>query len=168
MPILSCSSARALTRHPLKPYYKIKQDDGGTEHGGVDRSERRAYEIEVHPSRALPTFSIPSVFATRESSGVQEVMRFVEGISAGPSIEMFAVLDDSFVIDYDPKWFSQAPTVSRQGTLQFELAPHAFGFTYVQLSLTARQPGLNVSRSNVQQFLLGTFPTRELDTRDVD
>ena len=113
------------------------------------------YELHVEPSRNIPTFEMPATFATLESSGPQEAIRFVEHISAGPALEFLQVVDNSFVISYQAPWFSQPPNISRDGTLQFQLAPNVFGLTEIHVSLTARSIDGTSYRTNTQHFNLG-------------
>ena len=132
-----------------------KQDDGGLQNGGADSSEVTNYEFNVEPSRRIPTFSMPAMHATLEASGTQVVHHFIQHISAGPALEFHQVVDSSFVLDYQSAWFSEPPTMSRLGTLQFWLAPHVFGSTEIHVSLTARSVDGSASRINTQHFNLG-------------
>ena len=109
----------------------------------------------MEPSRNIPTFEMPLEYATLEASGPQEASHFVGHISAGPALEFLQVVDDSFVISYQAAWFSQPPTVSRVGTLKFQLAPNVFGSTQVHVSLTARTADGTSYRTNTQYFNLG-------------
>jgi len=131
-------------------------DDGSTDDGGIHETQRIRYEINVLPSRNLPTFTFASPKQPAlESSGPQTVPRFISAISTGPAMEFLRVVDDSFVVTSDAVWFTVLPSVSRVGTLVYTLAPQVFGQTYVQVSLTAYDATRNISRTNTQQFMLG-------------
>lgn len=76
----------------------------------------------------------------------------------GPDLEFLGVTDDDFLVTTpSPEWFTQVPTVTRDGTLRFEIAMHAFGRVWLQVSLTAHNHALNLSRTNFQDFVFGAF-----------
>eukprot|EP00961_Rhodomonas_salina_P042987 578229-Rhodomonas_salina.1 len=122
--------------------YIFLQDDGGTAHGGVDRTIPALLHLTVTPTRAIPTFSLSvSSIVVEENSATFTVQDLIAEVSTGPNIEFLQTT--TFSVLADGYFYTQAPTVGTNGDMHFTLKDYAFGTTTLSIVLTAA--GLNGS-----------------------
>ncbi len=108
-------------------------DDGGVANGGVDSATVQV-ALHVVAVNDAPSFvSGPSLVAVAEDSGASST-GWATLLSAGPANESGQQL--SFALSNDNNTlFSQQPSISATGQLQFTPAPNAFGTANVQVQL---------------------------------
>jgi len=110
------------------------QDNGGTENGGIDRSETETFKIIVLPVNDPPTFIKGEDQSVVKNAELQTIPRWARNIYRGPADEKNQNL--TFIVDVDRKeMFEQAPQISPDGTLTYEPARNASGQALVTVKL---------------------------------
>ncbi|NUQ64303.1 MAG: putative Ig domain-containing protein, partial [Pirellulales bacterium] len=111
------------------------KDNGGIAGGGADTSAARTFTITVDPVNDAPSFTKGSNQTIDEDAGLQTVVGWATGISAGPANENLQGL--TFLLSVDnPGLFSAQPSINAAtGTLAYTPVPDAFGSTTVTVRL---------------------------------
>ena len=106
-------------------------DDGGTDNGGVDRTDRLSFRIMVRPLNDQPTFNPGDRIVRGVLNSGAVVVPWATDISAGPSDEQQKV---TFVLNVlNPNLFAPdgQPSIGSDGALRYTPAPGVFGNTTV-------------------------------------
>jgi VCBS repeat-containing protein len=110
------------------------KDDGGTENGGVDKSETQTFQITVLPVNDPPSFYKGEDQSVIKNSDLQVVPGWATRMSKGPADEQDQQL--TFIVDTEPEEiFETLPQISPDGTLTYKPARDAHGQALVIVKL---------------------------------
>ncbi|MCB9940976.1 MAG: tandem-95 repeat protein [Planctomycetaceae bacterium] len=112
------------------------QDDGGTEKGGVDRSDVATFSIVIKPVNDPPKFTLgPNPAAIPEDAAPQTIDGFAHNLHAGPVNEIGQLLSFDIIGNSNPALFATGPTISPNGKLTYTPAPNANGVATITVGL---------------------------------
>ena len=104
----------------------VLRDSGGTANGGVDTSAPQIFTITVTPVNEAPSFTKGADQIVAEDAGPQTVTNWASGISPGAN-EAHQAVTFEVTGNTNPGLFSDAPTISPSGQLNYTPAPNAHG-----------------------------------------
>jgi len=143
-------------------------DDGGTAHGGGDKSPVQVLLVSILFVNLRPTFNIlQTMVQVEEDSSYLATSPFVTNITtdsivAEPQNITFSVIGTSDI-------FVHGPTIDSSGNLNFKLAPNAYGKTFFNIS--AQDSGGTdrggVDTSIVKSFIIEVAPVNDPPTFEV-
>ena len=105
-------------------------DNGGTAHGGTDRSLPQSFVISLLPNTP-PTFVKGADQNILEDSGPQHINAWATQISAGTNEPLQQLIFQ--LSGFDKSLFAAGPSIDSQGDLAFTPAAHAHGTTMVSV-----------------------------------
>jgi murein DD-endopeptidase MepM/ murein hydrolase activator NlpD len=112
------------------------KDDGGTDNGGHDTSSTQSFKITIIPVNDAPSFTIgPNIRLDDESGDLQTIGDWAKDILAGPRDEAGQALNFEITGNTNPSLFAAAPTVDAAGTLTYQAAANAHGYSTITLHL---------------------------------
>ena len=127
----------------------VVQDNGGTAHGGVDKSTNTC-SIVVTPVNDAPSVTfVQNTVTVLEDSGAQSLSAFA-AFSSGPANESAQVLIHQVTVD-NAALFAAVPAISDAGVLTFTPATNANGIATVTVVV------LDSGGSSLQGLLMDVF-----------
>ena len=127
------------------------RDDGGTEHGGDDRSPSYGFDIDIVSVNDSPSFIKGSDITVKQNSGQHSVVNWATQISRGPADENTQSLTFHVTNNSNPGIFSVNPNISSSGDLVFTPA-NTTGTSEKSIHLADNGGGNN--RSATQTFAI--------------
>ena len=137
------------------------KDNGGTDNGGIDQSEKMSFFITIEGSNDPPSFVKGDDPTVLEDSGEQVFLYWATQISAGGPGEEDQELTFHVNVD-DTSLFEIQPVITREGKLTFTPKDDQFGETNVEVFLEDDGPGTNMSV--VQNFNITITPVNDPPT----
>jgi len=133
--------------------YIVAKDNGKTERNGNDTSDTIILNISVIPVNDPPSFTKGKSQYHDEDVIPQQVNSWARNISTGPLNERDQ--DVLFVVTTDvPELFSEQPTISPDGRLNYSVMPETSGIAYISVKLTDNGGTENggIANSSTQKF----------------
>ncbi|MEZ6090707.1 MAG: Ig-like domain-containing protein [Pirellulaceae bacterium] len=139
----------------------ILVDDGGTDDGGVDRTEARQFTIDIVPVNDAPKFTLADdPTPVSEDAPQQTINNFAHSLLLGPADEAGQVGQFEIVGNTNPDLLASPPVITPSGTLVYSPAADQHGTTTISVRLRddggTENGGVDVS--SVQTFDIVVAP----------
>ena len=136
------------------------KDNGGTANGGQDSSAVQTFTIFVGSVNDAPTFTVGADQTVNNNAGLQTVVNWATGISAGPANESAQIVNFLVTDNSNPGLFAAPPAVGPTGILTYQPASNAGGTAAISIALRDNGGTLNGGQntSAAQTFNINVSP----------
>lgn len=113
----------------------VLKDNGGTANGGQDTSGSQSFSISVTSVNDPPSFTKGADQTVSNNAGLQTVVNWATGISAGPANESGQIVNFLVTSNSNPGLFAAPPAVGPTGILTYQPASNAGGTATISIAL---------------------------------
>jgi len=139
------------------------RDDGGTENGGIDLSEKGIFNINILPVNDPPDFAASNQ-TVLEDAGPQTVPNWATVINFGAPNESYQMVEEYIVeLVSGGEFLSAGPNVDVNGTLTYTPAPDEFGVVTFDVTLRDNGGTANggIDLSPTRRFTITILPVND-------